>query len=186
MLCISACYAEEWTIEELQSANTAADANYMTSLEKNVILYVNLARMYPKKFARIEVEPYDGPEGFAKESGFDAYKQSLLRDLYRMNPVKAYKPSYSLYQSAYCWAEESGRLGITGHTRVSCTQPNIAECCSYGVSSSIDVVLQLLIDAGVPSLGHRINCLNSSYSKIGVSQMPHQKWGNCTVLNMIW
>ena len=49
-----------------------------------------------------------------------------------------------------------------------------------------DIVMQLLIDHDVPSLGHRINCLNKEYTKIGVSVQPHIKWDICAVIDMIW
>jgi uncharacterized protein YkwD len=49
-----------------------------------------------------------------------------------------------------------------------------------------DIILQLLIDDDVPSLGHRINCLNKEYTKIGVSVQPHKKWDTCAVIDMIW
>jgi len=53
-------------------------------------------------------------------------------------------------------------------------------------NTSKDIVLQLLIDHDVPSLGHRINCLNKDYSKIGVSVQNHLKWDTCAVIDMIW
>jgi hypothetical protein len=49
-----------------------------------------------------------------------------------------------------------------------------------------DIALQLLIDDEVPSLGHRINCLSKSYTKIGVSVNFPKKWGICAVIDMIW
>ena len=54
--------------------------------------------------------------------------------------------------------------------RIKCNDGNYAECCSYGMHSAKDIVMQLLIDHDVPSLGHRENCLNNEYSKIGVSK----------------
>ena len=43
-----------------------------------------------------------------------------------------------------------------------------------------------IVDNDVPSLGHRINCLNKAYTKIGVSVQNHVKWDTCAVLDMIW
>jgi uncharacterized protein YkwD len=49
-----------------------------------------------------------------------------------------------------------------------------------------DIVLQLLIDHDVPSLGHRINCLNKAYTKVGVSVQKHINTDICAVIDMIW
>ena len=173
-----------WTNEELCAANTAATCPYMTQLERDVMMYINLARLYPKKFARIEVEDYEHAEGLGVYPSFPQYKQSLLKMLNSMEPAQALYPRYEYYQAAYCWAEESGRLGISGHSRVSCETLNVAECCSYVVHTAIDITLQWLIDDNVPSLGHRINCLNPEYSKAGISYMPHSTAGQCTVLDL--
>lgn len=173
-----------WTDEEIQAANTARSCTYMTQLERDVMLYINLARLYPKRFAEIEVRNYEHAEGFGVFPTFPEYKQSLLNTLCSMNPVQALYPCYEYYESAYCWAEESGRFGIRGHNRVTCKKLNVAECCSYGVFTAIDITLQWLIDDQVPSLGHRKNCLHPEYSKAGISHALHSSEGHCTVLDL--
>lgn len=181
-----------WTNEELCTANTAATCPYMTQLERDVMMYINLARLYPKKFARIEVEDYERPERHAKTATFSQYKQSLLETLYSMESVQAVYPHHDFYLLAYCWAEESGRLGLTGHDRVTCKQLSQgannaawAECCTYGGElKAICIALRWLIDDRVPSLGHRKNCLNPRYSKAGISNQPHSTYKHCTVLDL--
>jgi hypothetical protein len=54
------------------------------------------------------------------------------------------------------------------------------------MSSARDIVLQLLIDHDVPSLGHRIICLSSAYSVVGVSIQYHSRYGKCAVLDFDW
>jgi uncharacterized protein YkwD len=46
--------------------------------------------------------------------------------------------------------------------------------------------MQFLIDHNVSGLGHRKNCLNVKYTKIGVSVHPHTKYDVCAVVDMIW
>jgi uncharacterized protein YkwD len=44
----------------------------------------------------------------------------------------------------------------------------------------MEIVLQLLIDHGVPSRGHRKNILNGSSNYVGVSIQPHNGYRfNC-------
>lgn len=176
-------YSASWTEDEVRAANTVGSATYMSQLERDVMICINLARLYPRKFAQIEVAPY-GKQ--MTSPSFPQYKQSLMQTLQTMEPVSAIVPAYEYYLSAYCWAEESGRLGIIGHARVECEKVNVAECCSYGVCTPMDITLQWLIDDNVASLGHRINCLSPRYTQGGVAHMPHKVWKYCTVLDIIW
>lgn len=173
-----------WTANELSQANTAYGCDYMSNIEKDVLKYINLARMYPKKFADLEVKPFLHPQGYGVHSTFPQYKQSLLNHLYSMEPMQALRPDYKYYQLAYCWAEESSRLGVRGHQRVNCPKGDNAECCAYGVYTAIDIVLQWLIDDPVPSLGHRKICLNSKYMVAGVAFMRHPTEDHVTVLDI--
>lgn len=173
-----------WTEEEIRKANTAAGVSYMSDIEKDVMMYLNLARLYPKKFAAIEVEDYQHAQGYGVHPTFPEYKQSLLDKLYSMAPTHVFIPDEHLYQIAQCWAEESSRYGLRGHQRVNCTKGYSAECCSYGVYTAIDIVLQWLIDDGVPSLGHRTYSLSPSYYKAGIAHRKHTKANRITVLDM--
>jgi len=71
-----------------------------------------------------------------------------------------------------------------GHTRqtTECKTAYLGECCAYGNSDPLRIVLQLLIDEGVPSLGHRYICLGR-YDVVGIATAPHTGYGSNTVLN---
>ena len=175
-----------WTPQQIETANTAAALNFLTKEEKETILYVNLARLYPKKFAAIEVKNYTGGAKlgyFAKNS---PYRTSLMIALNSMKNLPVLIFDSAAYQNAKCFAIESGENGIFGHTRINCPKGNFAECCSYGMDNGLEIALQWLIDDKVPSLGHRINCLNPEYTKIGVSFHSHTTYRVCAVADMIW
>lgn len=186
--CISVSYAfsQNWTEKQIEEANTAKDISYISQMEKDVIMYINLARLYPQDFARIELKDYYGPAKYGNYLKNSPYKTSLEETLNTMKPVVALQFDQELYESAKCFAKESGEAGITGHTRVKCPKANVAECCSYGMDTAKDVVLQLLIDHNVASLGHRKICLDPSYTKAGASEHPHTKYTTCTVVDIIW
>ena len=105
--------AQDWTASEIQSANTAANCPFLTQVEKDVILYNNLARLYPKRF--IDIELRDKTE--------TAYLLSLKRDLYAMRPTSALSVNRNSTELAKCWAEQSGLRGLTGHNRIGCSSP---------------------------------------------------------------
>src|SRR5438552_1341912 len=39
-----------WTAEQVANASTANEITYLTSVEKEAVMYINLARLYPKLF----------------------------------------------------------------------------------------------------------------------------------------
>jgi uncharacterized protein YkwD len=175
--------AQGWTAEELAAANTAVEVGQLNAQEKEVILYVNLARMYPRKFAELEVKNYLGPGGNWQYLKTSEYKVSLLAHLRRMKPVAPVYFDASMYALAKCFAREMGERGYAGHHRRDCTDGFYGECCSYGHDKGKDITLQLLIDHNVPSLGHREICLSESYKGIGVSIAPHKKYEFGAVLD---
>ncbi|MEC8033192.1 MAG: hypothetical protein VX119_07930 [Bacteroidota bacterium] len=166
-----------WTQEELRTANTTKEARtYMHSSERDIITVLNLARLYPQRFVELELT-------IEKEDYDYEYKRSLINHMLSMEPIRAVKPNQSMYQLARCWAKESGELGLTGHERIQCNDGFWAECCSYGHDNALGIVLQLLIDYDVPSLGHRMVCLSDDYTGVGATINNHSVWGYVSVLD---
>lgn len=178
--------AQGWTNEQLNNANTASEINHLTSVEKDAIKYINLARLYPQDFVKYELQGYTGPSKYGDYLRNSPYIKSLENTLNNASAVGALFFDEAAYNNAKCFAIESGLAGTEGHTRINCAKGNYAECCSYGMETGKDIVMQWLIDHNVPSLGHRINCLNKSYKKIGLSVQYHKRWGKCAVADMIW
>ncbi len=162
--------------------NTAKNALWLKPVERQIIYYLNLARMNPKGF----LEKYVKPK-MSKYDQSNPYYTSLITYMESMPAIKPLYPDKTAYESAYCHAKSSGERNYIGHERdgSQCNEVFSGECCSYGLSGALDVVLQLLVDEGVPSLGHRYVCLGS-YTKIGVSQQPHTGWGQNTVLDFLY
>ena len=174
-------FSQSWTDEQLKSANTASDINYLSQVEKETIMYINLARMYPQEFAQYEVQNYFGPENSGDYVKNSSYRQSLIDELNSKAAAQPLQPDETIYNYAKCFAIESGDNGIEGHARINCPSGLYAECCSYGMQTGKDIALQWLIDDGIPNLGHRKNCMNPAYTKIGVSFHTHTKWRYCAV-----
>ncbi|MDX2173962.1 MAG: CAP domain-containing protein [Bacteroidota bacterium] len=172
--------SQPWTPKQLQAANTSATVTSLSILEKEVILYINLARMYPKEFIQNEIK------GYKSESNRDKWKDSpgkatLVVHLNKMESMNALYFNDLAYENAKCLAAEQAKSGDIGHERKKCNDARFAECCSYGASSGKDIVMQWLIDANTPSLGHRLNCLNKKFKIIGVSCNTHKVYYDCCV-----
>lgn len=178
--------AQTWSATQLEKANTAKDIVFLTSVEKEAIKYINLARLYPQEFAKNELAGYYGTVKYGDYLKNSPYITSLLNDLAKAVPSEALIFDQAAYDNAKCFAIEQGLAGTEGHTRINCSKGNYAECCSYGMETGKDIVMQWLIDHNVSSLGHRINCLNKSYKKIGLSVQYHKRWGKVAVADMIW
>jgi uncharacterized protein YkwD len=95
-------------------------------------------------------------------------------------------PDNACFISAKSHAYQSGITGYVGHERKTPGSKSKehfnGECCEYGHSDPLDIVLSLLIDVGIPSLGHRVVCLGD-YAKLGVSLQPHKRYSINTVLD---
>lgn len=174
---------EVWTNAEIDAANTARNVSYLDSLEKQVIMYTNLARLFPKRFNTIEVRNYDGAIEQPLQYRNSANRKSLIRELENMKAVSALLPDSLLTLTAECFSNELAKSGRTGHERKNCKDDYLAENCSFGKFRAKDIVMQLLIDEGVSSLGHRKNCLNVKYELIGVSFGDHPQYKKCTVMD---
>jgi len=130
--------------------------------------------MNPKLFA-------DTYLGHLRNSS-NQYESSLYSELQKIDPLPVLKPNRKLYESAKCHAIESGESGYLGHTRKKCTKYFMGECCQYGISNPLNIIISLLIDEGIPTLGHRKICL-SPYTELGVSIQPHKSYCINTVMD---
>lgn len=171
--------------DQAKVANTAKNSDYFSPKEKQFILYLNLCRMNPKEFADFYLEhlkKYD-EEGNKKLKKRDRYYYSLLKGLKKQKPLNPVLPSKEMYESALCWAKESGKKGLVGHNRKRCKRIHMAECCSYSFTDDpLRFLLDLLIDEDVRSLGHR-KILLDNYHSVGAAIHTHKKYGWCIVVD---
>ncbi|MBO4370304.1 MAG: hypothetical protein J5808_02950, partial [Paludibacteraceae bacterium] len=188
LLCLSPVFAQTtvdplWSADEIARANTAQKVSYLTQEEKNVVLYINLARLYPHKFLKVEVLPYQKPDGFAELDKSSYYYRSLVSELKSAKPAEALLYDSFMHRQAVCWADEMGRKGVIGHDRTECAKHFRRESCQYGFHTGRDIVMALLIDDNVPNLGHRHHMLDESVVTVGVAIRRHTSWNYGTVID---
>lgn len=166
--------ANNWSEVELKTANTAVDVDYMNDTEKEIIQYLNLARLYPKRYIELEVNI---------SPGNDHYKTSLISHLKSIRSMGPLIPDKSLKIMAECLLKEQEISGEVGHKRNNCLGRPY-ECCSYGLSSGKAIALSLLIDRGVPSYGHRKIILKPNLRYAGVAfGSKHPTYRNFAVID---
>jgi uncharacterized protein YkwD len=169
-------------------ANTAAAVPYMNEEEKKVIYILNLVRMNPALFAETVVKNYPASSGKLQLKNSRYYK-SLLTNLESISSLVLLQPDQTCYISASCHALSAGKASYIGHERQTAECKRLAayngECCAYGYSSAIDIVMSLLIDEDVPSLGHR-KIMLAHYRKAGVSIKPHNSYRTNAVIDFAY
>lgn len=182
-------YSSEWNNARYKTCNTAGKVIYMSAAEKEVIYILNLVRSYPALFAKTVLSKYPPISGRNYLTKDRVYYQTLIDTLLTLDPKSLLYPDSLCFVSAHCHAVQSGAAGIKGHVRNTsdCIKKEhyYAECCDYGNKDPLKIVLSLLIDHGVPSLGHRKSCLGD-YSLLGVSIWPHEVFGSNAVLDFYY
>lgn len=174
----------EWSEEEIAKANTAANISSMSQMDKDIILFCNLARLNGRKFW----ETYASPNAYGSQS----YINSLKIDLENATGLAMLVPEASLQKAAEYHANDMSENNFFDHTSCDGTSftervrsfykgSAIAENISAGKTDALGVVIQLLIDDGITTLGHRKNILNANYTAIGVKSASHVQWRNVTV-----
>ncbi len=180
-----ALFSNEWNDVKYAKAFTATHVKYMSDEEKKVIHILNLMRLNPLLFLKSVVMKYPN---VSMNPSFEnsSYFKSLITTLQNQQPLPVFTPDEKCYNSANCHALISGTKSYVGHDRLSSEcksrQYFSGECCSYGYSTALDIVLTLLIDEDVPSLGHRYALLGP-YKNCGVSIQPHRKYGFNAVID---
>jgi uncharacterized protein YkwD len=172
-----------WDISVL---DTARNEPYLTENEKDVILLLNKVRSNPPLFAKQYM-------GNIKNNG--GYTTECYNELLKTKPLPILKPSKALFLASRDHAVDMGKKGLTGHNGTDGSDPAARvnrygkftgpytgpwENCSYGFENSLDIILQLLIDDGIASRGHRKNILSPDTRFVGTAVRYHKEYGfNC-------
>lgn len=188
MLCMSGIvlaqenYRRDAAGDYLQGLPKVAQAKangYMTEQELAVVDILNSIRRNPQAAAAFLSRKY--------AASMSENESSLYHTLLQMLPDTSYLVcDKALFESAACHAQSAGLVGYRGHERLKssgCTTYFFGECISFGLSKPMDIVLQLLIDEGVPNLGHRKICLRADFHTIGIAIRPHKIYQYNSVLD---
>jgi len=178
-------YSNQWSDPVYQKCNTAQSLSYLNQEEKKIIWVLNMVRLNPQLFLNtVLLNPKCS--FYKSEKSRNSYDKSLIKTLEQTIPItRALQPDSSCYVSAHCHAYYSGIKGYVGHQRVNkyCREDFNAECCQYGYSDGLSIVISLLLDYNIPSLGHRKICLANDYNFVGVSIQDHTKYQYNSVID---
>ncbi|MCL1815206.1 MAG: CAP domain-containing protein [Treponema sp.] len=195
--------AENWDIAAL---DTAANANYLTDLEKDIILEMNKARTNPKKYAELYVQPllkYFSGKNYSVPGRITIVTQEgsaavndCIAALSRASNAGVLRPEKGLSLAAKDHVADQGGTGQVGHNGSDKSNPEarmrrygtfrgswiLGENIAYGNIAAREIVCSLLIDDGTPDRGHRANIMNRTYSQTGVAYGIHPQYKTiCTI-----
>ncbi len=175
-----------------------------TAFERAVVQEMSDARVQPKAYAKHlrELRPYfegtlwkrPGRVPLRTEEGVAALDEAIafLESARPMGPLRF---NDGLALAARRHAEDIGPKGGIEHTgsdgsslsvrlnRLGRWQGLIAENISAGEDDARQVVIQLLIDDGVASRGHRKNLFNPDLHQAGAGTAPHREYRTVTVID---
>lgn len=193
------------TPEITDNLNTAANAKYLTPIEKEIVYEINLFRSNPSKYAKEVLVPltqyyerkvlhYPNDKPLKTKEGVHALKE-CIRDLKNVSPLPLLYPSHGLTKAANDHVKDQGRSGKTGHNggdrssskdrieRYGKWNVTIAENISYGGVTPRQILIFLLIDDGVSDRGHRKSLLNPDFKTVGVSFGSHPTYETMCVMD---
>lgn len=171
---------------------------------KEVFAEINLARTNPQAYAgfirefrrQFRGKSYrlgNSPTLVQTTEGVKAVDEAI-RFLSRQKPLPPLNWSEGLAAASAELAGEQEASGAIGHEgksggmrerieRQGEWQGEIGENIGYGPAEARLMVMQLIIDDGVPGRGHRKNTFRRAFGKAGVACGPHPRFGNMCVID---
>lgn len=174
--------------EQIDQLNTAQEVSYLSEAEKETVLLMNLMRIDGAIFWDSIADPYIARKDIPRTR----YTRSLEKDLKATSGLNKLHPNETLYRAARKHAVASGKEGGLGHSSSAgnfeqrlkplAAQFNyLLENCDYGSSEALDILMNLMIDEGLPEVGHRKNILHDKIDAVGVSIAPHTTYQHTSV-----
>ena len=181
---------------DIDSLDTARKVDYLSEIEKDVILEMNKARSNPQKYAELYLVPFAKKfrsDGTYMKNGVMmlthegvAVVNECIKEMSAKKAVGILRPEKGLSLAAQSHATSQAKAGQIGHngTDGSTTFSRIqkygvfraaGENISYGCKDGQEIVMQLLIDDGVKGRGHRKNIFNSAFTQTGVGYAEGHK-----------
>jgi uncharacterized protein YkwD len=194
--------AGDWDIDAL---DTGREAPYLSPLEKDVLLEMNMVRSDPAKYAELYIKPklaffqgtlYAAPGKVPVRTREGTRSvNDCINSLRRMKAVPPLLPERGLSLAARDHAEDMGGSGRRGHqggdgstfsrriARYGRWEKSCGENIDYGFATGREIVLRFLIDDGVSGRGHRRNIMSTAFTKAGISLGPHKRYGYTCVVD---
>ena len=166
---------DEATAWNLNTVDTARTVDYLSPLEKKVLLEINKARTDPRAYAALYLLPY------VKNGNASAAMKECIIEMKNTKALKALQSGKGLTLAAKEWVNVQGPGGGFGHGNIGerihkqgLYPHTCGENISYGRSDAKEMIIKLLEDDKEPNRGHRKNILSRAYTHVGIGFGPHK------------
>jgi hypothetical protein len=189
---------------QARTARVAPPAPDWEGLARGLLTETNLLRRDPAGYARhldAMLGRFDGPllerpgrRFLRTEEGAAAVREAIVA-LRRTRPMAALRWSSGLARAARDHVRDQGPAGGLEHRGSDGSRPaqrmgrhgawrgGVGENIAFGVNSARDVIVQLLVDDGVPERGHRAALLDPGWGYAGAACGAHREYEQMCVMD---
>lgn len=155
-----------------------------------VLQEINFARTRPAEYAQLVLTQADG-----RSQADQRAMREAVNFLQHAKPLPPLAFSSGLSMGAMEHVTNQGGSGTVGHEGTDRSSPwqrmahygrwtgMAGENISYGVSTPRQIVISLIVDAGVSGRGHRKNIFSRAFGVAGVASGYHARWGTMCVMD---
>ena len=155
-----------------------------------VLQEINLARTNPHQYAQFILADAD-----SRSKADTRAMEEAVKFLNSVKPLPPLAFSNGLSMSAMAHVADQGAAGATGHNGSDHSSPwdrmarygqkvgYVGENISYGVSNARQIVISLIVDAGVSGRGHRKNLFMKNFGVVGIACGSHAHYGTMCVMD---
>lgn len=178
--------------------------DFLSELEKEVVMELNLARTDPSAYAEYLIDfkrfylgkyiEIAGRTPIITKEGAAAVNEAI-GFLKAANPLPPLVVSKGISLAAKVHAADQGPKGVMSHQGSDNSSPldrmlrfgqvegSWGENIEYGSNSAREIIMQLIIDDGVPDRGHREKIFDPGFGVVGVNFGVHSSFGTMCVID---